>query len=231
MTEGKIIIAIDGHSGCGKSSTAKIVAKRLDYIYIDTGAMYRASTYWFIKNGIELSNKGEVIKMLETIDLNFRINPASGANEMVLNGASVEKEIRTLNVSERVSEVSALPVVRKKMVEMQRNMGANKGVVMDGRDIGTVVFPNAELKIFMTADLAIRAKRRLLELEEKGEKANFEEVYENLKKRDHLDSTRKESPLLKANDAVLIDTSHLTFDEQVEKIVTLAQQKLWKSRT
>ncbi len=230
MNQDKIIIAIDGHSGCGKSSTAKIVAKQLHYIYIDTGAMYRATTLYFIQNNISSSDKASVNNALRQLKIGFSINPTTDANEIQLNGQSVEKEIRSLTVAEKVSEVSAISEVRTKMVEIQRQLGEDKGVVMDGRDIGTVVFPNAELKIFMTADLEIRAKRRLKEMEEKGEKANYEEIFSNLQKRDHLDSTRIESPLTKADDAILVDTSHLTFDEQVEKIVTLANQRIREVR-
>ncbi len=230
MKESKIIIAIDGHSGCGKSSTAKIVAKKLQYIYLDTGAMYRATTLYFMQNDINIQNKNQVNEALSGIHLNFRFNQKTQANDIYLNGKSVEQEIRTLTVSEKVSEVSAVPEVRVKMVDIQRAMGDEKGVVMDGRDIGTVVFPQAELKIFMTAEPEIRAKRRMLELEEKGENANFEKVLANLKKRDHIDSTRKESPLIQAADAILIDTSHMTFEDQVEKIVTLADQTIRELR-
>lgn len=220
------MIAIDGHSGCGKSSTAKVVAKRLGYIYIDTGAMYRAATLYFLRNKVDISDAGQVSAALKNIEIAFKINKSSGENETWLNGANVEREIRELQVSEKVSEVSALSDVRKKMVALQRKMGETKGVVMDGRDIGTVVFPGAELKIFMTADIRIRAKRRLDEIVQSGREATAEEVLKNLEKRDKIDSSRKDSPLTKATDAIIIDTSCLSFEDQTEKVVTLAREKI-----
>lgn len=222
----KIIVAIDGHSGCGKSSTAKVVAKTLGYIYIDTGAMYRAATLYFLQNNIELANNAEVKRALDEIDITFCLNKASVNNETYLNGRNVEQEIRGIKVSERVSEVSAISEVRKKMVALQRKMGEEKGVVMDGRDIGTVVFPLAELKIFMTASLKVRAQRRLAELQESGQDAKLGEVMDNLEKRDRIDSSRADSPLTQAKDAVLIDTSSLSFEDQVEKVVTLAKERI-----
>lgn len=221
----KIVIAIDGNSGCGKSSTAKALAKKLKYIYIDTGAMYRAVTLFFIKHRINLSNDLDVLEALKQIDISFKYNIDSGLNETFLNGKNVEFEIRQMDVSNLVSPVSEISRVRRKLVEQQRRMGENKGVVMDGRDIGTVVFPNAELKIFMTADLEVRALRRQKELMEKGSEVDMEDVIENLKVRDRIDSSREDSPLKKADDAYEIDTSHLTFDEQVNKIIDLIKEK------
>lgn len=218
----KIIIAVDGYSSCGKSTTAKRVAARLGYAYIDTGAMYRAVTLYFLEHHITFTNDKEVAKALENIQIEFRRNPNDGRNETFLNGLNVEDEIRKLYIANQVSEVSAIAEVRHAMVAQQRRMGKSKGVVMDGRDIGTVVFPNAELKVFMTADPLIRATRRQIELMEKGEVLDLEEILENIRKRDHIDTTRKESPLRRADDAVDIDTSFMTLDEQVETVCLLA---------
>jgi cytidylate kinase len=217
----KIIIAIDGNSGCGKSSTAKVIARELQYIYIDTGAMYRAVTLFFIKNNIDL----DVAEALKQIDISFEYNMATGKNETYLNGKNVEFQIRQMQVSNLVSPVSEISAVRRKLVEQQRRMGQEKGVVMDGRDIGTVVFPDAELKIFMTASLEVRAERRRLELLEKGTEVDIGEVIENLGTRDRIDSSRDDSPLKKADGAIEIDTSNLTFDEQVNKILVLVKEK------
>ncbi|MFN3850787.1 MAG: (d)CMP kinase [Spirosomataceae bacterium] len=218
----KIIIAVDGYSSCGKSTTAKRVAARLGYAYIDTGAMYRAVTLYFLEHHVTLTNDKEVAKALDNIQIEFRRNPNDGRNETFLNGLNVEDEIRKLYIANQVSEVSAIAAVRHAMVAQQRRMGKSKGVVMDGRDIGTVVFPNAELKVFMTADPLIRASRRQIELMEKGEVLDLEEILENIRKRDHIDTTRKESPLRRADDAVDIDTSFMTLDEQVETVCLLA---------
>jgi len=220
----KIIIAIDGNSGCGKSSTAKVIARELQYIYIDTGAMYRAVTYFFRKNKIDLQNEADVAEALKQIDISFEYNISTGKNETYLNGKNVEFQIRQMDVSNLVSPVSEISAVRRKLVEQQRRMGQAKGVIMDGRDIGTVVFPDAELKIFMTASLEVRAERRKLELMEKGTDVDIKEVLENLSNRDRIDSSRKDSPLKKAEDAVEIDTSNLTFDEQVNKILVLVHE-------
>ncbi|MDN5211213.1 (d)CMP kinase [Fulvivirgaceae bacterium BMA12] len=220
----KIVIAVDGYSACGKSSTAKEVASRLGYIYIDTGAMYRAVTLFFIQNYINLTNPKNVEKALDQIHISFKCNPATGTNETYLNGLNVEKEIRRMDVSMKVSEVSALAKVRKAMVEQQRKLGKNKAVVMDGRDIGSFVFPDAELKIFMTADFDVRAERRQRELLEKGEMITFDEVKKNLQHRDAIDTTRSESPLKKADDAYVIDTTKLTMEEQIDQIVRLAEK-------
>jgi cytidylate kinase len=220
----KIIIAIDGNSGCGKSSTAKVIAKELQYIYIDTGAMYRAVTYFFLKNKIDLNNDLDVSGALNQIDISFEYNISSTKNETYLNGKNIEFQIRQMDVSNMVSPVSEISAVRRKLVEQQRRMGQQKGIVMDGRDIGTVVFPEAELKIFMTASLEVRAKRRQLELQEKGAEVHLKEVMENLGNRDRIDSSRDDSPLKKSDGAIEIDTSNLTFDEQVNKILVLVKE-------
>jgi cytidylate kinase len=220
----KIIIAIDGNSGCGKSSTAKAIAKELQYIYIDTGAMYRAVTYFFLKNDIDLSNERDVANALEQIDISFEYNMSTGKNETYLNGKNVEYQIRQMNVSNMVSPVSEISAVRRKLVDQQRRMGQQKGVVMDGRDIGTVVFPEAELKIFMTASLEVRAFRRQLQLKEKGTEVDLADVVDNLRNRDHIDSSREDSPLRKADEAIEIDTSNLTFAAQVHQILVLVDE-------
>ena len=218
----KIIIAIDGYSGTGKSSTAKRVAKQLGYTYIDSGAMYRAVTYHFIKENVDLVNQDEVAKALSHCELSFM------ENRTYLNGLDVENEIRTMEVSDRVSKVSALSVVRQKLVEQQRKMSHSKGIVMDGRDIGTVVFPNAELKLFMTANMEVRTERRRLQLASKGMQESLADIQHNLIERDRVDSTREDSPLRKADDAIEIDTSHLTLEQQVNKIVSLAEEIIYE---
>lgn len=220
------MIAIDGYSACGKSSTAKVVAGILNYSYIDTGAMYRAITYYFIEHYINYSNPKQVSKAMEQIHIDFVFNPKIGASETYLNGLNVEKEIRSMEVSNLVSEVSTIAEVRNTLVAQQRKMGKKKGIVMDGRDIGTTVFPDAELKIFMTADFQTRAERRQRELLETNELVDLEDVMGNLKKRDAIDTNRKESPLKKAEDALEIDTTHLTFEEQVEEILYEAAGKM-----
>lgn len=214
------MIAIDGYSACGKSSTAKAVAKALNYTYIDTGAMYRAVTYYFVKEKfVSLTNDKEVQQALSEIEVDFRYNEKSQNNEICLNGVNIEQEIRKMSISENVSEVSTLARVRHYLVAQQQKMGKKRGIVMDGRDIGTVVFPDAELKVFMVADTLERAKRRQLELLEKKQMIPLDEVIENLQKRDLIDSTRAESPLKKASDAIEIDTTHITLEEQVEIIL------------
>lgn len=220
----KIIIAIDGYSSCGKSSTAKGVARSLGYQYIDTGAMYRAVTLYFIQNHVSLTNPKEVDAALDRIEIEFRAN-SEGRSDTYLNGLNVEEEIRKLYVADQVSDVAAIAAVRHAMVREQQRMGKKKGFVLDGRDIGTVVFPNAELKIFMTADPMVRAQRRQAELLDKGELVDLEEVLENIKKRDIIDTTRDESPLRQAEDAHLLDTTFMTLDEQIEKVVLLADTK------
>jgi len=222
----KIVIAIDGNSGCGKSTTAKALAQKLKYIYIDTGAMYRAVTLFFIKHKIDLKNDQEVELALKQIDISFKYNIETGKNETFLNGRNVEDKIRQMEVSNLVSPVSVISSVRRKLVEQQRRLGKGKGVIMDGRDIGTVVFPDAELKIFMTADLNIRAQRRLKELLELHTEVELAEVIENLENRDRIDSSRADSPLKKADDAHLVDTGNLTFDEQVDIILSLIKEKV-----
>lgn len=222
----KIVIAIDGYSACGKSSTAKRVAASLNYAYIDTGAMYRAVTYYFLQHYVNLTNPKAVADALKKIQIEFHHNSRTAENETFLNGLNVERNIRTMSVSDKVSEVSALASVRSCLTELQRKMGKKKGVVMDGRDIGTAVFPDAELKIFMTAAFEARAARRQKELLEKDQLVDLEQVRANLEKRDHIDTTRQENPLRKAEDAYLIDTTHITLDEQVEMILNLAATKI-----
>ena len=222
----KIIIAIDGYSACGKSSTAKAVAKALNYNYIDTGAMYRAVTLYFLQNYVTLDNPNQVSKALKNIEIEFRYNPKLQRSETFLNGIYVEDAIRQMQISDRVSEVSTLSEVRRFLVAQQQKMGKKKALVMDGRDIGTVVFPEAELKIFMTADMFIRAERRQEELFEKGEMIPLEAVIENLQKRDQIDTSRKDSPLRQAQDALQIDTSFITLEEQVEIILHLAASRI-----
>lgn len=217
----KIIIAIDGYSSCGKSTTAKQVAAHLGYGYIDTGAMYRAVTLYFIQNHVSCTNPNEVSKALSEISIEFRLDE-NQKNNTYLNGLNVEDEIRKLYVANRVSEVSAVAEVRHAMVDQQRKMGKKRGFVMDGRDIGTVVFPDAELKVFMTADPLVRAQRRQIELMEKGDLLDLEEIIQNLKKRDLIDTTRTESPLKQADDAEVIDTTYMTLDEQIDQVCILA---------
>lgn len=219
-----IIIAIDGYSGCGKSSTAKAVAARLGYAYIDTGAMYRAVTLYFYRHKVDHTSKGQVRKALTSILLEFRFDETTKRSHAYLNGENVEASIREMYISERVSEVSTIAEVRHFLVAQQRLMGEKKGIVMDGRDIGTVVFPNADLKVFMTAQVATRALRRQKELEELGQSVELSEIIKNLEKRDFIDSTREESPLRKADDAIEIDTTNLEFEEQVEKILELMNE-------
>ena len=217
----KIIIAIDGYSACGKSTTAREVAKILGYRYIDSGAMYRAVTLYFLDHHVALTNPKEVFKALQEIKITFQVN-AHGVTETFLNGLIVEKQIRKMRISENVSQVSAIKEVRRAMVDQQRKMGKQKGIVMDGRDIGTVVFPNAELKLFLTADILVRAFRRQKELLERDDLIDLDTVIENLINRDEIDSKREESPLIKAPEATLIDTTHITVDEQVDEVVRLA---------
>jgi cytidylate kinase len=217
----KIIVAVDGYSSCGKSSTAKLVAEKLGYNYIDTGAMYRAVTLYFIQNHVSLNNPIEVADALGKIEIEFRQN-ALLKSDTYLNGLNVEDEIRKLYVADKVSEVAANKEVRQAMVRQQQKMGKRKGYVLDGRDIGTVVFPDAELKIFMTADKLVRAQRRQAELLEKGEVLDLEEIIKNLEKRDLIDTTREEGPLKMADGANVVDTTFMTLDEQVEQVVLWA---------
>ncbi|MBS9767242.1 MAG: (d)CMP kinase [Flavobacteriaceae bacterium] len=218
----KITIAIDGFSSTGKSTIAKELAKKLNYTYVDTGAMYRAVTLFAIENGIikETLNKGKLIENLPEIKLSFQ------GKDICLNGENVERKIRTLEVADWVSEVATISEVRSLLVEQQQAFGVNGGVVMDGRDIGTVVFPNAELKLFITADAEIRAKRRYDEMISKGENPSFEDVLKNIETRDRIDMNRKDSPLKKAEDAIEIDNSNLTPKEQFEKIYQLVADRI-----
>jgi cytidylate kinase len=221
----KITIAIDGFSACGKSTTAKEVARELNYRYIDSGAMYRAVTLYFLEHHIALTNPREVSTALDAIHINFVVN-SKGFSETFLNGVNVEKEIRKMRISEQVSAVSTIKAVREAMVSQQRKLGKDKGIVMDGRDIGTVVFPGAELKVFLTADMLVRAYRRQLELLNRGDLVDIEDIIENLTQRDRIDSTRVESPLKKAEDAITIDTTNITADEQVDKVIRLAISRM-----
>jgi cytidylate kinase len=220
----KITIAIDGFSSTGKSTLAKQLAKHLGYIYVDTGAMYRAVALFAMQNdfiSINSLDKIGLINSLKNIILEFKFNPNLGFAEMYLNGQNVEKEIRTIEVSGFVSKVAEISEVRSKLVEQQQEMGKNKAIVMDGRDIGTVVFPDAELKIFMTASAATRAQRRFDELQQKGDSVTYEEVLKNVEERDYIDTHREDSPLVMAEDAVEIDNSHLTREEQFEAVLDL----------
>ncbi len=215
----KIVIAIDGFSSCGKSTFAKMIAARLGYIFIDTGAMYRAVTLYALENGAiqnGMVNEQKLKELLNRISIKFRFNPQRGASDIYVDGEWVEGKIRTIEVSNLVSAVSQIPEVRTKLVAMQQEMGRDKGVVMDGRDIGTVVFPNAELKLFMTADPRIRALRRYEELREKGDEVSLEEIEQNIIDRDRADQSRTISPLRQAEDAVVLDNSYMTLEEQME---------------
>jgi len=220
----KIIIAIDGQSSCGKSTLAKQISKVLGYGYVDSGAMYRAVTLYFLRNKIALSDIDAVELALKELSISF-INK-QGINTTLLNGEDVETEIRKMYVSEMVSPVAAISTVRRAMVWQQQQMGKSKGIVMDGRDIGTVVFPTAELKLFVTADLDTRTERRYLELKEKEMTTSKKEVAQNLQERDHIDSTRADSPLKQAVDAILIDNSNLSREEQLAMVVALARERI-----
>ncbi len=216
--QNKIIIAIDGYSSCGKSTFAKAIAARLGYIFIDTGAMYRAVTLYALEHGAICSgivDEDEVVRLLKEIQITFRFNPERGASDIYVNGDRVEGKIRTIEVSNCVSAVSAIAEVREMLVKMQQEMGRRKGVVMDGRDIGTVVFPDAELKIFMTADPKVRAQRRYDELTAKGDNVSLEEIEQNVRDRDYQDMHRAISPLRQAEDAIVLDNSQMTVEEQM----------------
>ena len=219
----KKIITIDGWSACGKSTLAKQLAKQLGYVYIDSGAMYRAITLYFMRNHINLSQTSEVLAALNNINLDFRFNPDSLQSDIYLNGENIEPLIRDLSIAEKVSEVAAIGEVRTFAVAQQQKMGENKGIVMDGRDIGTTVFPNAEIKFFMTADSDVRVIRRLKELIVKNPLITLDEVKQNLENRDYLDSTRAISPLRKADDAIVLDNTDLTMDEQLAIALQLVQ--------
>lgn len=223
----KITIAIDGFSSTGKSTLAKQLANHLGYVYVDTGAMYRAVTFFAMQNGYinaDFFDKETLINSLPSIKLQFKFNADLGFAEMYLNDINVETEIRTIEVSNFVSKVAEISEVRAKLVEQQKEMGKDKGIVMDGRDIGTVVFPDAELKIFMTAGADTRAQRRFDELQEKGDSVTYEEVLKNVEERDYIDTHRKDSPLVMADDAIEIDNSHLTREEQFKVVLDLVDE-------
>ena len=225
----KITIAIDGHSSCGKSTMAKALAKALGYIYVDTGAMYRAVTLYALRKGIiteETIDTETLEACMDDIHISFCLNEETGRPDTYLNGECVEGEIRGMEVSNNVSRISAIPFVREALVAQQQRMGQDKGVVMDGRDIGTVVFPDAELKVFVTATAEIRAQRRYDELLGKGEPADYDEVLANVKERDYLDSHREVGPLRKADDAIELDNSHMTIPEQNEWLLRVAMERI-----
>ena len=228
----KLIIAIDGYSSCGKSTVAKALAHKLKLNYIDSGAMYRAVTFYFVKHNIPIplpenleTTQVDFEKVMQDVDITFKINPETHFSEIYLNGKNVEHDIRSMEISENVSHVSAIRAVRKKLVAMQQKMQHHGGLVMDGRDIGTTVFPNADLKIFMTADNKVRAKRRYDELIKKGVAVTFEEVEHNIESRDDEDTHRKISPLRKADDAVVLDNSTMNFDEQLDFVMNEIEKK------
>jgi cytidylate kinase len=224
----KIVIAIDGYSSCGKSTIAKGLAKRIGYLYVDSGAMYRAVTLYCLQQGIikeEKFSEEEVIQEIDKVNLELDLNSFTGISEIFLNGVNVEDHIRDMNVSQFVSPISAIKCVREKVVALQRKFGKDKGIVMDGRDIGTNVFPDAELKIFMTADEEVRVQRRWKELTTKGVKVTFEEVKQNIAQRDYADTHRKYDPLRKAEDAVVLDNTHMTVEEQLEFVLQLLAKK------
>lgn len=229
MTNHKIVVAIDGHSSCGKSTIAKAVAAIYGYVFIDSGAMYRAVTLYALRHNLvadgELKRE-ELIDALSQIKIEFKYNPESKKSDTFLNGENVEEEIRQLPVSQNVSPVATIAEVRAAMVRLQQEMGRNKGIVMDGRDIGTVVFPDAELKLFVTATAEIRARRRFDELQAKGEDVSFAEILQNVKERDFIDSTREASPLRKADDALVLDNSYLTREEQMEWVIGKVEERL-----
>lgn len=224
----KIIITIDGFSSCGKSTLARQLARELNYVFIDSGAMYRAITLFFLRNHVDWYNADAVAQALQEIDLDFQYNEQSGQSQMFLNEENVEQLIRDMLVSENVSEVSTIKAVRDFAVRQQQKLGNRKGIVMDGRDIGTTVFPHAELKMFVTADPAVRVERRFKELYEKNPDITIEEVKNNLEMRDYIDSNREVSPLRKADDALVLDNSNLTRDEQLQKALQWASEKINK---
>lgn len=224
----KITIAIDGYSSCGKSTMAKDLAKEIGYIYVDTGAMYRAVTLFALRNGL-FANDGSVraddlARRMDELHISFRLNAETGRPDTYLNGDLVERDIRTIEVSKHVSPVAALPFVRTAMVAQQQEMGRDKGIVMDGRDIGTTVFPEAELKVFVTASAEVRAQRRFDELAQKGMPADFDEILRNVEERDYIDTHREVSPLRKADDALMLDNSHMTIAEQRQWLLDRYQE-------
>lgn len=222
----RIVVAIDGFSSCGKSTLAKALAHKLGYRFIDSGAMYRSVSLYFMNHFIQHDDKEAVNHALKNIHIEFKINPATKIQETFLNGENVESLIRNMKVSNNVSRVSTILEVRRALVKQQQYLGKDKGIVMDGRDIGTAVFPDAEVKLFMTADPKIRAQRRLAELMQKGEIATFDQVYKNLLERDHIDTTRQEIPLRQAEDAIVIDNTWLTTDEQFNKALEIVQDAI-----
>ena len=227
----KINIAVDGFSSCGKSTLAKQLAQHLQYIYLDTGAMYRTVTLYAMNNNIISTthfNKAELIEKLNDINISFKYNQQTKASDAYLNNENVENTIRSIEVSNLVSEISQIKEVRLKMVALQQEIAKNKAVVMDGRDIGTVVIPDAEIKLFMTASVEIRAQRRFDELTAKGEEVSYKEIFDNITKRDYLDQNRKESPLVQANDAIVLDNSKYTIQEQFDFVLKLVDEKLSK---
>jgi cytidylate kinase len=226
MPDKKIIITIDGWSSCGKSTLAKQMAAKLKYVYIDSGAMYRAITLYFLRNHVDWTDSKKVVKALKEINIEFSHNEITKSSEVILNGENVEYLIRDLVVAEKVSEVAAIKEVRDYAVKQQQEMGNKKAIVMDGRDIGTVVFPDAELKIFMTADNAVRVERRFRELYEKNPNISIEEVKNNLEMRDYIDSHREISPLRKAEDAIVLDNSNLTEAEQFQLAMKLVNERI-----
>jgi cytidylate kinase len=226
MANQKIIIAIDGYSSCGKSTLAKAMAKNLEYVFIDTGAMYRAVALFFLRAGIDFDNTLDIAAALNKITLQFKYNPATLQSDMYLNEENVEQEIREMRVSQKVSEVATIALVRDFAVAQQQAMGESKGIVMDGRDIGTVVFPKAELKIFVTASPDIRVQRRFLELSAKNSAITVEEIAENLQHRDLIDTTREHSPLKQAKDALVLDNSNMSREEQLTIALQWAQERI-----
>ncbi|WP_099366270.1 (d)CMP kinase [Sphingobacterium sp. 1.A.4] len=224
MTKKNFTVAIDGFSSCGKSTVAKAVAKKLNFVFVDSGAMYRAVTLFIQRNDIALDDDVAIQQALDNIHIDFV--PNLEKTQILLNGEDVSEAIRTMEVSEYVSEVSAIKAVRKAMVHQQQQLGKKRNIVMDGRDIGTTVFPSADLKIFMTASPQVRAERRYAELAAKGEEITMEEVKENLAHRDHIDSTREESPLRQAEDAIVLDNTDLTQEEQLDFVLNLVREKL-----
>jgi len=231
-TNKRLTIAIDGYSSCGKSTFAKAIAAKLGYIFIDSGAMYRAATLYFIRKGLTnngLADRNEIVKRIDEVNVSFIKNSATGQNYTILNGENVEREIREAPVSGNVSAVSKIPEVREKMVMLQRSIGRNGGIVMDGRDIGTVVFPGADIKIFMTASPEIRARRRYLELVEKNMEADMKAVMKNITDRDRIDESRSVSPLRKADDAIVLDNSNLTPEQQMEWFMKIYSEMINES--
>lgn len=222
----KIIITIDGYSSCGKSTLAKALAAKLNYVFIDSGAMYRAITLYFLRNHIDWNNRNEVVKALRNICLEFIYDEETDRQEIWLNDENVEWLIRDMVVAENVSEVAAVKEVREFAVDQQRKIGEGKGIVMDGRDIGTTVFPDAELKIFLTADPAVRVERRFKELISKNPHVTIDEVKSNLEMRDYIDSNREFSPLRKADDAIVIDNSNLTVNEQLKSVMKMVKERV-----